>query len=693
AQNAIITMGDCGTSRGVNMTCLKEGNEIVQTLAERIQGRTAAEDVIDPVTGKTIVQTGEEITNKMARTIQNHGIISVKVRSVLTCEADRGICGACYGRNLATQKAVIIGDPVGIIAAQSIGEPGTQLTLRTFHIGGAASTATDLAEVASNYDGIVKFERMNFVTTREQHLISVSHLGKISVVDEKDKKKILEEYKVEYAATIHVKNGQKVAKDTVLLSWDQYNNPLISTAKGVLHFENFLKDLTYKEEYNDITFTRDITIIESKERKVQPQFKIVGDEGAITQVPLQTGLIVRVEDGSYVYPGDVLGQTSRTTIKQRDITGGLPRVTELFEARSPNSPSVVTEIDGLVTIGGLKKTGRDIYVTPTNGLYSPAEGKVLVETRDDRIYVSVLPENAIFAEKDGKVTITEDKKKRIVTVAKKGAKSMDYEIPKKFELVVHDGESVKAGSPLCGLVFPVPADQENIVANGDPVHEGQPLAGRKYAIPSGKRIIVHQGDWVESGDALSDGPFDPHDMLVKGIIEAQMLILNEVQEIYRKQGVKIDDKHVSVIIRQMFKKVRITDPGQTSFLEGDIVDKILVEKENHLARENDLDPAQFEQLLLGITKTSLLTESWLSAASFQETTKVLTKASIEGRVDHLEGLKESIILGHRIPVGTGSKIYTQRVKLALEEGKTVADIVQEIAHPTETEDAGSIYDF
>jgi DNA-directed RNA polymerase subunit beta' len=693
AQNAIITMEDCGTSKGVNMTCLKEGNEIVQTLAERIQGRTAAEDIIDPVTGKTIVQTGEEITNKMARTIQNHGIISVRVRSVLTCEAERGICGACYGRNLATQKHVIIGDPVGIIAAQSIGEPGTQLTLRTFHIGGAASTTTELAEVASNYDGIAIFERMNYVVNRDSQFISVSHLGKINIVDENDHEKILEEYKVEYAATIHIKDGQKVTKDTVLLSWDQYNNPLISTAKGVLHYENFLKDLTYKEEYNDITYTRDITIIESKERKVQPQFKIVGDDGAITQVPLQTGLIVRVEDGSYVYTGDVLGQTSRTTIKQRDITGGLPRVQDLFEARVPKDKAKISEIDGLVTIGGLKKTGRDIFVTPTNGVYAKCEGKAKVITLDDTTYVNILPENAVYADKDGKVTITEDKKKYVVTISKKNTKPSELEIPKKFKLLVNEGDSVKEGMPLCGFEYVVPAGQDSIVADGDTVKDGQPIAGRKYAIPSGKRIIVHQGDWVESGDALSDGPFDPHDMLVKGIIEAQMLILNEVQEIYRKQGVKIDDKHVSVIIRQMFKKVRITDPGQTSFLEGDIVDKVLVEKENRLAQDNDLDPAQFEQLLLGITKTSLLTESWLSSASFQETTKVLTKAAIEGRVDRLEGLKESIILGHRIPVGTGSKIYTSRVKQSLADGKSVAQIVQEIAHPIEDEETESIYDF
>jgi DNA-directed RNA polymerase subunit beta' len=318
-------MEDCGTNRGVHMTVLKEGNEIVQSLAERVQGRFAAEDIVDPVTGKVLVNAGEEISNKMARTLQNHGLISVHVRSTLTCEAERGLCAKCYGRNLSTLKPVMVGDPVGIIAAQSIGEPGTQLTLRTFHIGGAASTATDLAEVVSSQDGIVKFDRMNCVTNNEGHLISVSHLGRLLIVDENDEEKMLEEYKVEYAATVHVKDGQKIALNTKLLSWDQFNNPLISTAKGVLHYENFVKDITFKEEYNDITFSRDITIIESKDRKKQPQFKIVGEDGSVRLIPLPTGLVVRVEDGSFVHTGDILGQTSRMTIKQRDITGGSPR--------------------------------------------------------------------------------------------------------------------------------------------------------------------------------------------------------------------------------------------------------------------------------------------------------------------------------------------------------------------------------
>jgi len=420
----------------------------------------------------------------------------------------------------------------------------------------------------------------------------------------------------------------------------------------------------------------------------------VGEDGTVRLIPLPTGLVIRVEDGSFVYPGDILGQTSRMTIKQRDITGGLPRVQDLFEARVPKDKAKISDIDGTVTIGGLKKTGRDIFVTPTNGIFAPCDGKVVVlEDENKRQSVAVLSDKAVFSENDGKVTIVEEGKKKLVQVAKRNQKPMQYEIPKTMQIIVKNDESVKVGTPLCGKVFPIPEEQESIVATGDSVSIKQPLAGRKYMIPSGKRIIVHQGDYVESGDALSDGPLDPHDMLVKGVIEAQLLILNEVQEIYRKQGVKIDDKHVSVIIRQMFKKVRITDSGSTSFLQGDIVDKILVEKENRDALAYGKNPAQFEQLLLGITKTSLLTESWLSAASFQETTKVLTKAAIEGRIDRLEGLKESIILGHRIPVGTGTKSYNSMIKQAVAAGKTVAQIINEFGHPDSDEDSGDYLDF
>jgi DNA-directed RNA polymerase subunit beta' len=585
AQNAVITSEDCGTIEGIIVSALKEGLETVEPLSERIKGRTTAEDIVDPVTEKTIVYANSEITNEMAQTIQNHGINSVRIRSVLTCESENGICAKCYGRNLGNNKHSTIGEPVGVIAAQSIGEPGTQLTLRTFHIGGTTSTDVDLAEVAANADGIIKFEKMNTVITRNDKLISSGYFGKIRILDEEDGSE-LESYKVEYAATIYVNDGQKIVKNTKLFSWDHYNNPLIAPAKGELKFEHFVKDITYKEEFNELTGSREITIIESKDRKLQAQFKIIPKTGKEILVPIQSGLKVEIEDGVYVFPGDVLGKSSRITVKQSDITGGLPRVQDLFEARTPKEKAVLSEIAGTVSIGDLSKSGRVIYV------------------------------NA-----------------------------------------------------------------------GDDTE-------KKYIIPPGKRIIVHEGDKVESGDALSSGPLDPHDILTaKGITAAQKLIVNEIQEVYRKQGVKIDDKHIGVIVRQMFKKVKILNPGHTMFLEGEIVARNQVKKENKRIEEEGGEGATFEQLLLGITKASLLTESWLSAASFQETTKVLTQASIEGKVDNLEGLKESIIIGHRIPIGTGTKFYNNQVKKAIDEGKSITEIIQEFAHQETEESLDDILDF
>ena len=585
AQNAVITSEDCGTIEGIEVTALKEGRETIEPLSDRIKGRTAAEDILDPVTEEIICHANEEITNEKAIIIQKHGINSVKVRSPLTCESEKGICAKCYGRNLGTNKPVTIGEPVGVIAAQSIGEPGTQLTLRTFHIGGTASTDVDLAEVVANEDGIIKFVKMNTVIDRQNELVSISHLGKIQILDEKDKT-VLETYKVEYAATIYVRDGQKVVKNTKLFSWDHYNNPLISTAKGKLVYENFEKDVNYKEEFNELTGMKEITIIESKDRKKQPQFKIITEEGKDVLVPLPKGLNIEVEDGVYVYPGDILGKTSRITVKQSDITGGLPRVQDLFEAREPKNKAIISEIAGTVSIGNLTNKGREIFVKAEDG--------------------------------------TE----------------------------------------------------------------------QRYIIPPGKRIIVHEGDIVDSGDALSGGPLDPHDILkAKGIKAAQTLILNEIQEVYQKQGVKIDDKHIAVIIRQMFKKIRIINPGHTMFLEGEIVDRNQVMKENKRIEEKGGEGATFEQLLLGITKASLLTDSWLSAASFQETTKVLTQASIEGKVDNLEGLKESIIIGHRIPVGTGTKYFNSMVEKAKDEGKTVGDIISELAHAQKEEEDENLLDF
>jgi DNA-directed RNA polymerase subunit beta' len=585
AQNAVINEQDCGTIEGIEVFALKEGLEVVEALSERIKGRTTAEDIIDPVTDKIIAEANTEITNEMADTIQNHGINSVKIRSVLTCETKKGICAKCYGRNLATQKPVTIGEPVGVIAAQSIGEPGTQLTLRTFHIGGTTSTDVDMAEVVANSDGIIKFSRMNTVTNRSDEMVSISHLGVVKIMSEEDGSE-LESYKVEYAATIYIKDGDKVVKNTKLFSWDHYNNPLISTAKGQLKYEHFIKDVTFKEEFNELTGMREITIIESKDRKIQPQFKIEMENGNVELVPIPTGLSVEIKDGVYVYPGDILGKSSRITVKQSDITGGLPRVQDLFEARVPKEKAVVSEIAGRISVGDLTKSGRVVYV------------------------------------------------------------------------VAEDGT-------------------EN-----------------KYVIPAGKRIIVHQGDMVESGTPLSGGPLDPHDILTaKGIKAAQKLILNEIQEVYRKQGVKIDDKHIGVIIRQMFKKLKISNPGHTMFLEGEIVDRNQVLMENARIEEEGGEGATFEQLLLGITKASLLTESWLSAASFQETTKVLTQAAIEGKVDNLEGMKESIIIGHRIPVGTGTKFYNDMIKTSQDEGNTISELISQFAHSEKKDDVEDLLDF
>ncbi len=773
AQNAMIVEDDCGTIDGIIMSALKEGNEVIESLKDRITGRTAVDDVEDPRTGQIIVHGGEEISAEMAEVIQKHGVLSVRVRSVLTCQSEKGICAKCYGINLSTHKPVAAGEPVGIIAAQSIGEPGTQLTLRTFHIGGTASTDVDSASVEAKNDGYIRFENVQFVVNSQGQMISSSHLGKLYVVPEPDSELILEEYKVEYAAIIEIKDGQKVVADTKLFSWDQYNNTLISTVKGVLYHDNFVKNVTYKEEFNDLTGSKEITIIESKDR-IQPQFKIETDDGQTVLVPLQTGLNVLVDDGSTVQVGQKIGQTSRVTIKQGDITGGLPRVEDLFEARIPKEKAVISEIEGRISIGNLKRNGRDIFITPPTGVFaledgimqavddlpmisssniiksgnetlSPITGTIIsieidskiarVSIKDDEGNVSivecedgqdiglityvgqriqkndaiagsktysptirVIPNSGVKTKNAGKVIKIEKIDEGFqVTVEPKSTRKSGVDVyivsdgHKPFNLL---GNNVKKGDVLGGFIHYIATGQEAILPSGTKVTSGQALAGRNHVIPIGKRIIIHEGDNVNSGTALCDGPIDPHDILrIRGIKEAQKLILDEIQEVYRKQGVKIDDKHIGVIVRQMFKKVKILDPGDTYFLEGDTVDKLIATKENAKQEALGGKGATFEQLLLGITKTSLLTESWLSAASFMETTKVLTQAAVEGKVDNLEGLKESIILGHKIPVGTGSKFYTNKIKELEKSGKTVAEMVEHLAHETDDESLEDLLDF
>ncbi len=560
AQSVVISAYDCETMQGVDMTALKEGNKTIEPLSDRIKGRTAVEEVVDPVSGEIIVEAGETIYDDKANLIQKHGIRVVRIRSVLTCEADKGICAKCYGRDLSTGKPVTIGTPVGVIAAQSIGEPGTQLTLRTFHIGGAASTLVEKAEINAEKDGIVKYNRLDYVVNRDGQMIASSYQGKIRIIDPESKEE-LSHYKVEYGATLYVAKDQKVVKDTLLFSWDNYNTPLISSEKGTVHYDDFIADETYKTEFNELTGRTEITILESRDVGKQATLIIETDEKKKIRVPLPAGLNLEIEEGSRVFPGEILGKTSRVTVKQRDITGGLPRVVELFEARSPSSKAVITEIDGVVKIGKLMRLGRKITIS------SEASG----------------------IDKD-------------------------------------------------------------------------------YTIPYGRRIIVHEGDVVENGDPLSDGPLDPHDILTaKGVVATQEFITNEILEIYRKQGVDINDKHIRVIVRQMMQKVKIIDPGDTIFLEGEIVDKLHVKKVNFEVEENGGKVATFEQLLMGITKSALITESFISAASFQNTTKVLTEAAVYGKVDTLEGLKESVIIGHRIPAGTGAKYWRDMVQNTLGE--------------------------
>ncbi len=571
AQSVVISQYDCGTMQGVDMTALKEGNKTIEPLSDRIKGRTAVEEVVDPVNGEIIVEAGETISDNKANLIQKHGIRLVRIRSVLTCEADKGICAKCYGRDLSTGKPVTIGTPVGVIAAQSIGEPGTQLTLRTFHIGGAASTLVEKAEINAEKDGIIKYNRLDYVVNRDGQKIASSYQGKIRIIDPESKKE-LSHYKVEYGATIYVAKDQKVVKDTLLFSWDNYNTPLISTAEGTVYYDDFIADETFKTEFNELTGRTEITILESRDVGKQATLIIETDKKKKIRVPLPAGLSLEVEEGSRVFPGEILGKTSRVTVKQRDITGGLPRVVELFEARSPSSKAVITEIDGVVKIGKLTRLGR-------------------------------------------KVTISSE------------ASGID----------------------------------------------------KDYTIHYGRRIIVHDGDVVEAGDSLSDGPIDPHDIITAGsVIATQEFITNEVLEIYRKQGVDINDKHVRVIVRQMMQKVNIIDPGDTIFLEGEIVDKLHVNKVNEKIAKEGGKPAEIEQLLMGITKSALITDSFISAASFQNTTKVLTEAAVYGKVDTLEGLKESVIIGHRIPAGTGAKYWRDKVKSTIDEELSLKKTVEKL---------------
>jgi len=557
-QDVIIREEDCGTSAGIHISNLLEGGEIIEALEERIYGRVAAEDIIDTVTNETVVSGGQEIDDELAQKVVAAGIDKVLIRSVLTCESGLGVCKQCYGRDLGRGDRVELGEAVGIMAAQSIGEPGTQLTMRTFHIGGTATRLVEQTVLESKSSGTVKFIDLATVKDREGALVVMNRNGSIAIIDEKGRER--EKYSVVYGAKLKIKNKKKVDAGELLVEWDPYSFPIITEVGGRIALGDIVEGKSVKEEVDEVTGLAHKVIIEYP-AEMRPRVTIKDEHGkatlklpstgALARYLLPSGCHVLVDKGSIVHPGDVIAKIPRETTKTKDITGGLPRVAELFEARKPKEQAVVSEIDGSIEFKGFHKGQRVVNV--------------------------------------------------------KGA-----------------------------------ADT------------------REYLIPKGKHLSVHEGDWVRAGEALMDGSINPHDILeILGPNELQRYLVNEVQKVYRLQGVAINDKHIEVVARQMMKKVRIEDAGDTEFLVGEQVDKQAFETANQKALKAKGKPAQAKPILLGITKASLSTDSFISAASFQETTRVLTEAAINGARDNLRGLKENIIMGRLIPAGTGTDIYKE----------------------------------
>ena len=602
AQDVVITEEDCGTLRGIATSALKDNEDIIEPLSDRIAGRTSLHDVYDPQSDELIVGAGEGITNELAQRIEDAGVEIVEIRSVLTCESKRGTCVKCYGKNLATGYLAQRGDAVGIIAAQSIGEPGTQLTLRTFHVGGVAGSAAVESTLTAKFDGVVHFDGLRTVTTENNEgnkvQVVIGRTGEVRIMDSKNDRLLITN-NIPYGATLAVKDGQKVAKGDVLCTWDPFNNVIVAEVNGAVKFENVLEGITYREEADEQTGHREKVVIETKDKTKIPSIVVAGKENKSYNLP--TGSHIIPEDGEDVKAGTVLVKIPRVLGKLRDITGGLPRVTELFEARNPSNPAIVSEIDGVVTMGAIKRGNREIIIEAKDGVT------------------------------------------------------------------------------------------------------------KKYLVPLTRQILAQDGDFVKAGSALSDGQISPQDILaIQGPFAVQQYVVNEIQEVYRLQGVKINDKHIEVIVRQMMRKVSIVDPGDTKFLEEDLTDKFEfleendyifdkkvvtdpgestrmragqivslreLREENSILRRNDkklieyrdAKPATSAPTLLGITKASLGVQSWISAASFQETTKVLSSAAIQGKTDEMLGLKENVITGHLIPAGTGLREFENMIVGSKEE--------------------------
>ena len=595
SQDVIINTDDCGTLRGIEIRALKKNEEVIETLGERVLGRVALNDVINPLNEEVIVSSGEEIREDAVEKINQLPIESIEVRSALTCEAKQGICAKCYGRNLSTGKMVQIGEAVGVVAAQSIGEPGTQLTLRTFHMGGTAGNISEENKIIAHFDGILEIDDLKTVKGEDYDgnpvEVVISRTSEVKIL-EPHTRMVLSTSNIPYGSFIFKKNGDTVKKGDVINQWDPYNAVIISEFSGQIVYENIEQGVTFQVEIDEQTGFQEKVISESRNKRLIPTMHIQDKEGNILRsYTLPLGAHIMVDDKEKIKEGRILVKIPRKSAKSGDITGGLPRVTELFEARNPSNPAIVAEIDGVVSFGKVKRGNREIYIE-----------------------------------------------------SKTGEK-------------------------------------------------------RTYLVKLSSQVLVQENDYVRAGMPLSDGSVTPEDILrIKGPSAVQQYLVNEVQEVYRLQGVKINDKHFEVVVRQMMRKVEIQDPGDTLFLEEQMVHKddfieendklfgkkvvedagdsqnlkpgqivtmrqlrdensLLKRQDKRLVIARDIIPATAVPVLQGITRASLQTKSFISAASFQETTKVLNEAAVQGKVDNLDGLKENVIVGHRIPAGTGMKRY------------------------------------
>ena len=589
SQDVVVTEVDCGTTEGLLMAPVIEGGDIISSLGDRILGRVVAKDVNKPGTNEVAVPAGTMIDEQWVARIEKMSIDEVVVRSPITCEVRHGICAACYGRDLARGHRVNQGEAVGVIAAQSIGEPGTQLTMRTFHIGGAASRASAVDSVKVKQDGVVRLINLKTVQNKDKNLVAVSRSGELAIADENGRER--ERYKLPYGALIKVKDGSKVIAGDIIANWDPHTHPIVSEVAGKVGFSGMEEGLSVRQQTDDMTGLTSISVIDPNDRNaagkdLKPMITLTDKKGkellfpnstVPAHYPLPANASINVADGDTIDIGQIIARIPQEAGGTKDITGGLPRVADLFEARKPKDPAILAEITGTVTLGKETKGKLRLVITPDDGKPLP----------------------------NGK---------------------MQYE-----EL-----------------------------------------------IPKWRTLSVFEGEHVEKGEVISDGPPTPHDILrLKGISELSKYIVNEIQDVYRLQGVKINDKHIEVITRHMLRKVEITDMGDSSLIRGEQVEYRRVLEENERLRQEGMQPAQFERQLLGITKASLATESFISAASFQETTRVLTEAAVTGKSDPLRGLKENVVVGRLIPAGTGLSYHAQRRKnreAELESTMTAADV-------------------